>query len=766
MIYRPYMLCVPLLGCSFACNTSDTPSASKHPAAHAAPSLASSMPAVAGDVAALARLINASGDVRLQPAGTQAAAASAVGAAYSAGDVLITGPNASATVRFAGNNDVTLAPNSTLLIRPQGGTQASLGAIVMRGSVKAASGGHGARLLIGTPVGMAEIGGTQVSILDVSFDKGLNVEVGEVAVLGANQAPKKKLAQGQSLSIEGFAIPQQTTTIDGLNINHQATTIDGLNINQQTTTIDGLTLAQQTTTVDGLIVPKQTATVAGLNVPKQQVSVDGLDIPGEAAPTPAPAASASKTAPPEPATQPESEPEAAPKAPPSRGLGAFVTVTALPRAAEAQASPKAALRPVVQRMNVFAGGQVRVGKQGHAKVRMGTEAQLNLQPGARFALAHTDADGSDAAYSLDAGQGQLLLTPQRGMRPDHAVSLGQTATHFAPGVRMASADLTSEPNRGRVYLRYGQASVNGAKIEAGQTFSVADGKLVEAPAPIDAPIVVEPGHHVEIYTRGRMLPVAFSAPSPQGGGKLMVELARDPRFTQMLAAEQVSRASFGIDALPAPHVFYRINQDSKTVGSITVIPESDDACPECRHANIVQDTGKKTIVYYQETLPAIDLLWDTVANAVQYHVKVFRDGVFDHAEVDELLTKTKKSLPKGKLPEGHYYWLVTALNKAGREMSEARTNLLQVTYDNVIEKMSIRSPDQGAKVNGDVVDTGGYVVLGQTLSINGQPAEVSKQGRFDESIPLKPGPNTIIYKTVASDGTQRYYSREVVRLKP
>lgn len=771
-----------MLGCIVACNKPQNQGSALP--SRPAPKLASSLPIAPAPAASLAHLLSASGDVRLQPAGGATSGASIVGAEYVAGDVVITGPDGSATVRFAGNNDVTLAANSTLLVRAQKGAQASLGAIVMRGSVKASSGGHGARLQIGTPVGMAEIGGPQLAVLDVSFDKGLNVEVGDVAVLGANQAPQKKLSQGQSLSIQGFAIAQQTASIDGLNIVHQATSIDGLSIGQQATTIEGLRLEQQTTSVDGLVVPKQATTVAGLEIARQQLDVDGLTIPGEAAATPAlpqlvasePSESAAKPAP-TPEVQPVTEPLAglepvaepeppAGQTPLERRSGAFVTVTALPRAAQAQISPRGAMRPIMQRVKVFAGGQVRVEPQGHARVRMGGEAQLNLSAGAHFTLERTAPDGSLANYHIDSGQAQLLLKQQGDRRPEHVVRLGQTATAFTPGARITSADLSSESGEGHVYLRYGQARVDGVTIEAGQIFSVANGKLLNAPAPIVAPIAVEPAQTVEVYTRARAVPVSFAASGAPVGQKLFVELARDRAFAHILAAEQVSRPSFGLDTLPGSHVFYRLNKDPKSVGSIRVIAESEDSCPECRHADIVQDTGQKTVVYYQETLPAIDLLWDTVPNAVRYHVKVFRDGAFEHAEVDELLTQTKKSLPRGKLAEGHYYWLVTARNRANRDINEPKTNVLEITYDNVIEKMSIRSPVADAKIDADSVQTGGYVVLGQTLRINGIQAELSAQGRFDETVALRPGANTIVYKTVASDGVQRYYTREVSRLKP
>ncbi|MEL6547179.1 MAG: hypothetical protein AAFQ82_21310 [Myxococcota bacterium] len=62
------------------------------------------------------------------------------------------------------------------------------------------------------------------------------------------------------------------------------------------------------------------------------------------------------------------------------------------------------------------------------------------------------------------------------------------------------------------------------------------------------------------------------------------------------------------------------------------------------------------------------------------------------------------------------------------------------------------------------VFTSGEVPLGQSLFINGQKANVGRNGRFRQSVPLKSkGRHSIVYRTLASDGVERYYVRDVYR---
>jgi hypothetical protein len=789
--YAP-LLCLAAAACSKEA-TPDASLAADATQATAPSTVASSLPVAAED-AAVAQLTQGAGDLRLQPVGQMLARACRPGTALHAGDVIVTGADGEATVVFAGNNAVTLAPNSTLLIRADGASQASkqMGAVVLRGSARAASGGKGVRLVVGTPAGLAEMGGARVAVMEVSIDSGLKVQAGEVSLTGQADRPSRRLTEGQTVAIDGLAIARQATTVDGLLIRGQQTTIAGLTVPQQTTVVDGVTVAQQSTVIDGVTVPQQSAVVDGLTVPQQSavidgvtvpqqsavidgvtvpqqnavvdgvtaphqnLAVDGLNIPGMPPPPPVSAPPAL----PEPAEPARPQPAAPPVLTKERAV-AFAMVPA--RAAQVQPSAVAAMQPLVRRTPLLGGGQVRVGPNGRAAVGFGREATLTLASNAQFILQGRPTADGPLRYTLNGG-GQLSLTPAGGAPPAHAIDFAQTLMQITPGARSASVDMAPQGERGHVYLRYGHVQLqDGTSIEAGQTFAVQAGKLASGPQPLSTPIAIEPGKNVELYTQGSQLPVAFVAPQGRSTKPWLVELAADRNFRRILGAEQTSRDQFALDTLPAKQLYYRLGKDPATVGHIEVLSEDDASCVACRHASAVQDTGRKTIVYYQETLPALDISWQPVQNATQYRLQIFRDGVFDHAEVDETLTQTAKALPRGRLGEGSYYWLVRATNKAGRVLSEPRTNVLQVTYDNVIQKLLVRSPQRGSKTSQDHVQTTGYVVLGSKLFINGAQAELDKQGHFDETLPLTLGRNELVYRTVSTDGTERFYSRVIER---
>ena len=90
-------------------------------------------------------------------------------------------------------------------------------------------------------------------------------------------------------------------------------------------------------------------------------------------------------------------------------------------------------------------------------------------------------------------------------------------------------------------------------------------------------------------------------------------------------------------------------------------------------------------------------------------------------------------------------------------------NSLQIAYDNAIVDLQIKTPKSNQKVTTKTVLTKGEVQLGASLSINGKKASLDNAGRFTETINLNKGSNQIVYRTMSSDGIERYYVRQISR---
>lgn len=153
-----------------------------------------------------ARLSSAQGEVTLQQGSTQTAATP--GAALYEGDVVSTGEKSSAAVSFAPSGLVSLGPSTTLVIKRTGTTATQIGAVLLRGSVRALSKGSGVRLTIGSPFGLAELGGDGDGEVSVSAKEGLKVLMGAIEVT-TSDGKRQKLDAGSLITLEGLVIPAQ-----------------------------------------------------------------------------------------------------------------------------------------------------------------------------------------------------------------------------------------------------------------------------------------------------------------------------------------------------------------------------------------------------------------------------------------------------------------------------------------------------------------------------------------------------------------------------
>jgi hypothetical protein len=101
---------------------------------------------------------------------------------------------------------VSLGPSTTLVIKRAGTTATQIGAVLLRGTLHAVTKGSGVRLSIGSPFGLAELGGDGDGEVTVSAKEGLKVLVGAIEVV-ASDGKRQKLDAGSTITLEGLVIP-------------------------------------------------------------------------------------------------------------------------------------------------------------------------------------------------------------------------------------------------------------------------------------------------------------------------------------------------------------------------------------------------------------------------------------------------------------------------------------------------------------------------------------------------------------------------------
>ncbi len=419
------------------------------------------------------------------------------------------------------------------------------------------------------------------------------------------------------------------------------------------------------------------------------------------------------------------------------------------------------------------GAGVRTRKAKGTQVRFDDGSAVVLSPNAE--LRFEEAQGSDqqqrARYAVTSGAADLHLTRREGVEATHQVTVAGLGIDVRPGDREADVELRSLPAGAyEVGVRFGRVRLSdGTEIEAGTAITVKDGKPVSDTRPVaPADVELRAGTTSVVYYQGGIPPVAFdwrADTTENAAASSQITVASDKTFKDVVFSETVRKAGFVYDGFKAGRYFWRVKSgDSLREGSLLIQRGGENDCANCKRTNVIQDTGEKTVVYFQQALPAITFQWKAVAGAVQYRVKIFEDGAFERPHLEATSETTSLAFQAGAIEDGKYFWLVSAVDAAGKAIGgTGRTNGLEIAYDNVINDLVIRSPKNGQRVSGDRVVTMGELALGARLFINGKQADLDAKGRFKVSVVLPHGERTVVYRTQAADGVQRFYLRELKR---
>jgi hypothetical protein len=416
------------------------------------------------------------------------------------------------------------------------------------------------------------------------------------------------------------------------------------------------------------------------------------------------------------------------------------------------------------------GDAVRTRKADGTLVQFGDMAGLTLDAGTEMTLdsAALDPKSHRARYTITNGTANVMVNRKDGTTAEHEVVAGGTPIKIRPGLERADVDVTTgKDGRVKVAVQLGQAELpDGTIVDAGSSVNLDKGKTEGEVRPLaSTEVELKPKNNSILYFLRDVPPVFFSWKLGEDPKKeFRIEVAKDKDFTDVVFREKLTKAGFVYDGFQSGRYYWRVSSgESSEKGTFVIKKGGDNECKNCTRTNIIYDTGEKTVVYYQQALPSITLRWDQVNGATQYRVKVFPDGDFDNPVVDQAVTETTVMFKPGKLAEGKYYWFVSGEDAAGKSLATGRTNSLEIAYDNAVTDLAIKSPSDGSRVSGKTLVTTGEAQLGAKLYINGAGVRVDGSGRFRHTVSLTPGENRLVYRTIATDGIERFYVRSVDR---
>ncbi len=238
-----------------------------------------------------------------------------------------------------------------------------------------------------------------------------------------------------------------------------------------------------------------------------------------------------------------------------------------------------------------------------------------------------------------------------------------------------------------------------------------------------------------------------------------VQVAADPGFSQVLVDGPVKARFLTVPVGPRGALYWRV-YDGATVhekGSVAYAPEP--AAQDLVHVkNEVPEGPEKTTIYFQDKPPVVNFTWAKEAGAAQYKVVVFREGALGTPVIERTVAEAGASLPAGTLNEGRYLWSATPLGAKGDELRGGRMNKLEITYDNAVPLLVIKSPRNG-EPGGKQVRVAGIAPVGSKVFVNGRAVALDEKSRFETTAaPLHGG--RVVFRMLNA-GTEVYTVRTV-----
>jgi hypothetical protein len=242
----------------------------------------------------------------------------------------------------------------------------------------------------------------------------------------------------------------------------------------------------------------------------------------------------------------------------------------------------------------------------------------------------------------------------------------------------------------------------------------------------------------------------------EGVSSWRVAVSNDPTFSTVLLDGLVHQPFVNVSVPARGPLHWRVYESTAPDAEPTAHGSATftgDLNPDdlSRLKNVVPDGPETTTIYFQDKPPTVTFTWGKKDGAAKYAVKVYRDGELTRVVAERTVAETLVALPESTLAEGNYRWSVTPLDGKGAELEGGRLNKLTMVYDNAVAQLVLKSPKNGEVAVGGQVKVVGVAPVGSKVFVNGKPAVLDGQSRFEASVaPLAQG--RVVVCTVGPGG--------------
>ncbi len=441
-----------------------------------------------------------------------------------------------------------------------------------------------------------------------------------------------------------------------------------------------------------------------------------------------------------------------------------VEVVSLSGRAELRRKDKKRWELVGKGATLASGDSVR-GKDGKVSLRpQGGKLQLGLSRGGEVTLV--DSGRSDvleqAKVELAKGTLELELPPSKSR-----VVVGKLALESDLGGRFSvvkTADgLEVSSFTGDVRAKAGDAEEK--LVRAGERAKVKDAGAVETSALSRPELVLPAKMGLRVFHPG-LDDVLLTWEGETQDYRLVV--ASDPGFTQPVLTGRVHDRQAVIPAPQRGTLHWKVlaaNGDTEVAkGSATFAPEAP-LKDLARARNEVQDGSDKTSIYFQDKPPAVTFRFKKEDGAVKYRLRVFRPGAFDTPVAEKTGAGEEIALEAGALGEGGYLWDITPLDAKGEPVRGGKMNKLEITYDNSVPSIVVKTPRNGDVVKGNTLAVAGVAPLGTKVFANGKALPLDAKHRFEGQASPVGQPPLIIFRTARANGAEVFTVRTLRRAR-
>jgi hypothetical protein len=166
-------------------------------------------------------------------------------------------------------------------------------------------------------------------------------------------------------------------------------------------------------------------------------------------------------------------------------------------------------------------------------------------------------------------------------------------------------------------------------------------------------------------------------------------------------------------------------------------------------------------IFTQGKQSALNFNWTPVDNATGYHIRVSKNPYFSSTVMDKKVSAPEFNVPS--MPEGAYYWVVTALDAKGKESIESEKNRFTVIPKGAADVNLTLELEEPFQQQGHVIIVKGRTEPAARVMVNGQEvASMQEDGSFTYFTPQLPsGMNVITVTAQNSKGGVATMTRKV-----